>query len=201
MGECVLCEKRFYKIKDIFDVRDEVVCEKCCKKFETSIKKTTVNGVTVYYLFEYSEELMSSLVSLKGLGNKALCDAMILPKVRKKLRKMFKDSTFLYMPSNESDDEERGFRHVEALFHDIAKEGMYPLTKMQKRKQALCSYAERKEIIKYMKVKEGYKLNLERVVLVDDVLTSGSTIFSAAKLLNISKFEVLVLLFNHHNYG
>ena len=104
------------------------------------------------------------------------------------------------MPSNESDDEERGFRHVEALFHDIAKEGIYPLTKTQNRKQALCSYAERKDIIKYMRVKESYKINTKHIVLVDDVLTSGATIFSAAKLLEITNFEILVLLFNHHNY-
>ena len=89
MSKCVLCEKSFYTIKELFDIHDEVVCEKCRKKFDTTIKKTTVNGVSVYYLFEYSEEMMSSLVSLKGLGNKEISDVMILGKVRKQLRKRF----------------------------------------------------------------------------------------------------------------
>ena len=201
MGKCVLCEREFYTIKELFDNYEDVVCGKCCKKFETMIKKTVVNGVNVYYLFEYSEEMMSALVSFKGLGNKAIKDAMILPRIRKQLKRKFKNATFIYMPSTESDDEERGFRHVEELFHDISKEGIYPLTKTQKRKQALCTYAERKGIIQYMKLKDDYKVDgNKRIVLVDDVLTSGATIFSAAKLLGLTNFEILVVLFNHHNY-
>lgn len=201
MVKCVLCEKTFYTIKELFDMHDDVVCEKCREQFDTTIKQTTVNGVNVYYLFEYSEEMMSALVSLKGLGIREMSDAMILPKLRRKLKKKFKDTIFLYMPSNASDDEERGFRHVETLFYGVSKEGYYPLIKTQKRKQALCSYQERKEIIKYMKPSGEYKVdNKKRIVLVDDVLTSGSTIFSAAKILGISNFEILVLLFNHHNY-
>ena len=53
-----------------------------------------------------------------------------------------------------------------------------------------------KEIIKYMKVKESYTFNLERVVLVDDVLTSGNTLKTCAELLTkagITKIKLLTI--------
>lgn len=200
MSKCVLCEKEFYTIHELFDKQGDVICEKCRARFETTLKKTSINGITVYYLFDYTEEMMSALITLKGVGIKEMADALILPEVRRKLRKKFKKSVFLYMPSTEEDDEERGFRHVEVLFHDIAK-GYYPLTKIQKRKQALCSYTERQEIIKYLKVNDNYEYDSKQsYIVVDDVITSGSTVFSAAKLLGLENFSILVLLFNHFNH-
>lgn len=197
MSKCLLCEKTFYDFREVFDVKGNYVCEECSKRYETTIKHIDFAGMKLHYLFLYDDEHMSDLLTLKGMGVKEMSDVLILPKVRSELRKMFKHSIFLYMPSSEEDDEERGFRHVEALFHDIARTSEYPLFKIKKHKQALLKLNERKKIKEILQVHDNFELPKGKIVLVDDIISSGSTLMAAKELLGIKECEFLVLFNNH----
>lgn len=198
MARCIKCERSFNSIKEIFDI-DDVLCDRCRLKFKPSLKMKEVDGFKVYYLYEYNEDIMSVLVELKGHGNMAAAKALIPNKIRRKLRRMFKNKIFVYMPSTDEDDEERGFKHLEVLYNHISNKYYSPFRKDFKRKQALCTYQERKEVFKYIHLKEEYKFLCgdDEIVLVDDVMTSGSTLLAGRNLLSLSENSVLVLTYNH----
>ncbi len=197
MSTCLRCNRTFYEVGELFDLKAGVVCDKCKANYKTKLPVKEFEGMKARYVYMYDDEKMSDLLSLKGMGIKEMSDALILPKTRRTLKRMYKDATFIYMPSNKEDDEERGFKHVEVLFHDISKEGIYPLEKAKKHKQALLKLQERRKIKEVLKVRDDFRIPTGKIVLVDDIISSGSTLRAAKELLGIRECEILVLLWNH----
>ena len=78
----------------------------------------------------------------------------------------------------------------------IAFKNIYPLAKKRNIKQALLKLEERKKIINNLEVVEQIKKE-ERIILVDDIISSGSTLLAAKELLGLGNVEILVLLWNH----
>ena len=82
------------------------------------------------------------------------------------------------------------------MFKILGLEMRCILEKTADEKQSDKSKNKRKEIYKYLKVKEGSDIKNKKVVIVDDVYTTGSTIKSAIKILtkqNPKSIEVLVM--------
>ena len=102
------------------------------------------------------------------------------------------------MPSHKDADEERGFNHVEKLFSSIGKAYYNPLEKISEKKQAHASFQERKNIKKNFRVIQEISKD-KKIVLVDDIVTSGATILAAKELLGIDSCEILTILWNHQD--
>ena len=70
------------------------------------------------------------------------------------------------------------------------------LYKSEHHKQSDQSFKKRKEIEKYIFLKEGVCLKNKKILLVDDICTTGSTLRAAIKLVkqsNPKKIEILVV--------
>ena len=108
------------------------------------------------------------------------------------LLKRYTDNVVLY----KKDDELRGFNHVVEVFKSMGLDVYQVIEKTEHFKQAEKSARERQSIKKYLRLNTTKTLNKQRVLIVDDIYTTGATINAAIKLvetLNPKEIRVLVL--------
>lgn len=98
------------------------------------------------------------------------------------------------IPSYIEDDKRRGFNHVEAIFSRLNLKMIKILEKTNKVKQADLSKEERKNIHRYMKVNNVNEIKDKKVLLVDDIFTTGSTIKACLKLIREGKPKSIKIL-------
>ncbi len=99
-------------------------------------------------------------------------------------------------PSFVGRDEKRGFNQAVSIFETIGLPLKRCLLKTEDRKQADLSAKERSKIGEVIELVPNTKLTGKRLLLVDDVMTTGSTIKACIDLLKRLKprsIEVLVL--------
>ena len=108
----------------------------------------------------------------------------------------YKDYYVVPVPSYKNDDEERGFNHVVEAFKSLKIKTLDLLEKTAHHKQAERGAKRRKDIRKYLRVKEQIDLSKKKILIVDDIYTTGATIKAAINLvekLNPKTIKVLVL--------
>jgi len=100
------------------------------------------------------------------------------------------------IPSWIDDDNLRGFNHVVEIFKSLKLKMNFPLTKACKYKQSDQRKENRKDIINILKMSHVDNLSKIKILLVDDVHTTGNTLKAAIKLLRdagAKKIKVLVI--------
>ena len=114
----------------------------------------------------------------------------------KELKIYFSGYKIIPIPSYRKDDELRGFNHVVEVFKSMGLDVYQVIEKTEHFKQAEKSAKERQSIKKYLRLNTTKTLNKQRVLIVDDIYTTGATINAAIKLvetLNPKEIRVLVL--------
>ena len=113
------------------------------------------------------------------------------------IKRKYRGCKIILAPSNNELEDKRGFNHLEGIFKCLN----FPIIKCFKKdkmwKQSDKSKEERKQIQNVIKIDKAALLDVKKVLIVDDVLTSGSTIKTMISQIpsNIVK-KVLVLSSN-----
>ena len=100
------------------------------------------------------------------------------------------------VPSYIKDDQIRGFNHVEEVCKLMKLDIVKALEKTSHFKQAEKGAKKRQQIRKHLAIKPDVSIENEKVLLVDDIYTTGATIRTAINLLeklNPKIIKVLVL--------
>ena len=114
---------------------------------------------------------------------------MFLYPVRKKIRPYLRGYTLILMPSTKERLEERGFSHLKFMFSSLKLPMLEPfITESNQKGKTL---KERKEIGKTMYLKENIHLPY-KIVLVDDVYTTGSTLRAALSNIDIKAHKIKI---------
>lgn len=87
------------------------------------------------------------------------------------------------MPSFYKDDIRREFNHVIEAFNCLKLPCLHLVEKIDEYKQADQKYKDRINISKHLKVSDLEKVRNKKILLVDDVITTGSTLKAAISLL------------------
>jgi len=84
-------------------------------------------------------------------------------------------------PSYPKNDEERGFNHVEEIFSNLNLKMTKIIHKIKQVKQADLTTKEREQIRSVLEI-DDVDLRGKKILLVDDVFTTGSTIKAMIQL-------------------
>ena len=193
---CKICFKeiRIDNFARLFD-GDICICGKCQADFEPRFINFKVNGYKGLALYEYSAYIKNQVYLFKGCFDYELKDTFI-NLYFKELKVRYSGYKIIPIPSYKDDDDKRGFNHVVEVFKTMGLE-MFPIIeKTAHFKQAEHKAKKRNEISKYLVLKDRIDLRKTKVLLVDDIYTTGSTMKAAINLvekLDPKDIKVLVL--------
>lgn len=192
---CKICFKKINQISlhNIFS--NNIICKKCLKSMDPKFYSFKVEGVKTIAVFEYNQKIKELLYQFKGCMDYELKDAFLTYYVDY-LKLLFAGYYIICAPSFKEHDQRRGFNHVKEIFSSLNLEYINCLIKTKDIKQADLSLDKRGDIYKYIEIDESVNLNGKKILLVDDVYTSGSTIKACLKLIkskNPHKIRILLM--------
>lgn len=163
--------------------KNQVICYSCFLKLEPKFISFIDEGVKCLAIYNYDETIKKLLYQFKGCFDKELKD-VFLGTFAIELRLRFIGYKIIPIPSHAEDDEERGFNHVEEMFSCLRKEEEKILTKKVKVKQSSLSKKERENIKEVMAIKNKIDLSNQKILIVDDVYTTGNSFRACLKLIS-----------------
>ena len=171
------------------------VCQACQTEMEPKFIKFNVDNHKATSLYDYNPFIRKLIYQYKGCYDYEL-HQVFLDRYAKEIKLRYLDRVIIPIPSYQNEDDQRGFNHVIETFKSIGLNMLNILEKTEKHKQALSSFKQRKEVYKYLELRSYPDLSKKKVLIVDDVYTTGSTMKSAIHLiekLNPKKIDVLVV--------
>ena len=178
---CKLCfktieENSLYRMikKDVY------LCQDCSSKFLLNVSKFRLNTIQGIGLFRYDDTIKKCLYKLKGCYDIELAP-VFLEQYAYELHMRFQSYYIVPMPSWREDDLKRGFNHVIEIFRCLNLPILPILYKKKNIKQANLRRWERSDMIENIDVFAKRIIKNKRILLVDDVMTTGSTLEGAIK--------------------
>ena len=171
------------------------ICRSCQTEMEPKFITFKVDDYPAVAIYEYNAIIKKLVYQYKGCYDYVL-NQVFLNMYAKELKIRYSDYIVVPVPSYKKDDETRGFNHVIEIFKNIGLNMLDILIKTEKHKQATSTVNERREVYKVLELKERVNLRKKKVLIVDDIYTTGSTMKSAINLiekLNPKKISVLVM--------
>jgi len=188
-GECcVRCSRPFEGLAKEF--RKGEFCYDCVRwEGDKEWKGILERNVSLY---EYNEFLKGVISRYKFRGDYVLSKFLC-----KGLKKVLKEyDLFVPIPLSNERLYERGFNQAEALILQAGLKPTFVLKRTHTEKQSKKSREDRIRLSNVFKIASEEEIVCKKVLLVDDIYTTGSTVLHAAKLLkrqgalSVSSFTV-----------
>ena len=144
-------------------------------------------------LYNYDEFIRELLFQVKGNGDYELAK-VFLNNIHFILRVMYRGFIIIPAPSFCEQNEKRGFNHVEAIFEQLCLPLCRAFDKTANIKQTKKNSRERREIQEVIVLRPNIDLKNRKILLVDDVITTGSTLKAMINLFKDSKFREIRIL-------
>jgi competence protein ComFC len=139
--------------------------------------------VSNYSVFTYNEQMQSMIAKWKYRGDYILADAfkqLFIEKFEKKFSSLIESSLVIPIPLSQRRLQERGFNQAKVLADFLPINNVEILTRDHNEKQAKKTRSERITMENPFKITDYIN---KKVILVDDIYTTGSTLRHAAFLL------------------
>ena len=178
----------------LFD-SDVCICSKCQDELDPKFVSFKVDGYKASAVYEYTPFIKNLIYLYKGCFDYELNETFLNLYI-KEIKMRFRGYKIIPIPSYVEDDKKRGFNHVLEAFKKVGLEVLPIIEKTAHQKQADQTAKKRKEIAKYLAFKEKINLENTKVLIVDDIYTTGSTMRATINMverLNPKDIKVLVL--------
>ena len=171
------------------------VCPWCYKEIKPHFFKFKVLGYNAISIYRYDEKIQALLYQFKGCFDFELLN-IFFERFSRELSLRYRDYVLVPVPSYKEDDDIREFNHVEEMFKMLNLPMRKMIAKTKRIKQATSSAKRRKAIKDCLELTDNSDLSKYKILLVDDVHTTGSTLKACIHLiekLHPKKIEVLVM--------
>jgi len=180
---CLVCFNKL-KINNLHELvhNNIYICQKCLDDFSPKLIEGKVDGIKGLYIYTYNDKIKEKIYTLKGCGDIELAKTF-LNYYLFELKLRYKGYIIVPSPSNEESNNDRGFNHVIEIFKPLKLPIISCIYKTVNFKQSDLSKIDREKVIKKLAIKDENKLTGKKVLFVDDISTSGSTLKACLKLI------------------
>lgn len=193
---CLYCDSKIEKMSltSLF-LQEDLLCSKCRQQLKIERKIIDLGEFKVETFFEYDGIFKSILLQYKECMDEAL-KPVFLYGLDEYMNIRYHSYKLLLAPSSKSKLEKRGFNHLEGIFEPIKLERINGLRMINDLCQEGKNYEERSKM-KNNYIYEGERI--DKLLIVDDVLTTGSTLMGIFNVLNskVDKIKVLSLAYKN----
>lgn len=197
MKYCKICFEEIKKQGFHSIIKQKVICQNCYNKFDVIYKKEKINNYNVLSVYKYNDFAKKLIYQFKGCYDIELKD-VFLQRHLSYLKIKYCNYLIVNVPSSKEDDNERGFNHIVEIFSSLGCVRNY-LYKKFNFKQSSLGIKDRSRIKDRLGIVNGEKLHKKKVLIVDDILTSGSSVKACIELIKEYKpkrIEILILCRN-----
>lgn len=199
MNQTLICKICFNSIKTNTGYyllhHNTCLCEKCQSELKPHFNGFISDNIKCISIYKYDDKIKSLLYQLKGCYDIEIA-SIFLDRFKRELSLRFHGYVVIPVPSDKESNNARGFNHVQEIFKSLKLKMIPAIQKTMKHKQSDMKKEERKNVIKYFKWDNSFDINNKKILIVDDVYTTGSTInaiISLVKEHNPKTIRVLVL--------
>lgn len=193
---CLICHTPLLKEISLLHLLEHyTICKSCMDKFDVIDRTISFYHHSLRILYFYNDFFKSLLFQYKGQYDYVLKDAFLSLFIRE-LKDKYKDYIIVVAPSSFIDNQKRGFAPMEEIAKTIHSNLFLNLYKKEHYKQSDLSFEERKKVRNKIGIENGEILKEKKVLIIDDVLTSGSTLHACLTLIltySPKHVELLVL--------
>lgn len=193
---CLICHQPVRKEPSLFTlVYDTPLCTSCLSQFETIHYVGLFHDVKITILYRYNAFFQTLLFRYKGQYDYELRNAFTV-NFHHFLSQYFHNHVVVVAPSDDIANQKRGFIPTAGIASSFSSDIFTGLYKKAPFKQAEQSFEGRQKIKDIIDIKNGDVLRKKKVLLFDDVITSGSTLEKCLELICLyhpTSIEILVL--------
>lgn len=196
-SDCCLicCEPLLKEVSFVHLITYQPICIHCFSQLHIYDWDITFHHYPLHILYEYNDFFQTLLFQYKGLYDYALKDAFLCFQLQE-LKRKYRHYMIVVTPSSVEDNEKRGFAPMEAIAKTFSSHVFTGLYKKEKYKQSDLTYAQRIMMKNKIGIKNGEVLKGKKVLIIDDVITSGQTLLSCIQVVEKQRprlIECLVL--------
>jgi ComF family protein len=197
-GECLVCFKPIVEGLDLLELifKNDVLCGNCRKKLIKIDRAFNVEGLTVHTIYQYNDVIEKWMYQIKESKDETLGKCFLYG-LSRKIEKAYRGYILVMVPSSIEKTQERGFHAVSKMFESVKLEKRDCFRK-DNIKQSKLNRTERQHILDSIHLIDSSIKTYQKILLVDDVCTTGSSLKACYQLLKTdeNKVDILVIAMN-----
>ncbi len=168
-----------------------LLCDECISQINMKLEVREIKDIKVMFLSDYDGIMKTWLMNFKEYGDIELAPCFLSPFLPL-LRLLFRDYIFVPCPSSEKRIKKRGFDHLS----EMLKASRLPYRSLLCQKSAVeqknVKGQERQKKKGIALMDENCDLSEKKIVLFDDVMTSGATFLQSYEQIRKTKAKKIV---------
>lgn len=180
--KCLFCQNPLDKQSLMQYMMNDVLCVSCRRSLKIKKRTLQMKDLKITYFGFYEGNMAEMLLQYKECMDEALKD-VFLHEVKEWIRFHYHHCVFLCAPSSRKNLEKRGFQHVVSMFEQCGIPILDCFEKQTDTAQKETAFQKRAEIADILTLRKDIEIPDKRLILIDDIVTTGSTLLALQHLL------------------